>query len=178
MSRINAELMLQALMECPPWARIRSRDGLPYVGPEHFCPRHNVTIIRNRFLIFLYIERENSAPPPQSWREPPSQLRLAHDCHLPDAHRRANSSLCRSAYPRWALQTRLDALSQALRGPRESTKSSPARHPLDEHESVRMTSGELLGIVRLTGWDLKNLQSRTLKLEVDATRPGRRLGNV
>ena len=72
---------------------------------------------------------ENSAPPPQSWREPPSQLRLAHDCHLPDAHRRANSSLCRSAYPRWALQTRRDALSQALRGPRDL--QSP--HRLDIH---------------------------------------------
>ena len=34
------------------------------------------------------------------------------------------------------------------------------------------------GIVRLTGSDPKNLQLRALRLQVDATRPGRRLGFV
>ena len=34
------------------------------------------------------------------------------------------------------------------------------------------------GIVRLIRLDPKNLQSRTLRLQVDATRPGRRLGRV
>ena len=34
------------------------------------------------------------------------------------------------------------------------------------------------GIVRLTGSGLKNLQSRPLRLQVDATRPRRRLGLV
>ena len=34
------------------------------------------------------------------------------------------------------------------------------------------------GIVRLTRLDPKNLQSRTIRLQVDATRPGRRLGLV
>ena len=32
------------------------------------------------------------------------------------------------------------------------------------------------GIVRLIRLDPKNLQSRTIRLQVDATRPGRRLG--
>ena len=35
-----------------------------------------------------------------------------------------------------------------------------------------------LGIVRLIRLDPKNLQSRTIRLQVDATRPGRRLGLV
>ena len=34
------------------------------------------------------------------------------------------------------------------------------------------------GIVRLIRLDPKNLQSRTIRLQVDATRPGRRLGLV
>ncbi len=34
------------------------------------------------------------------------------------------------------------------------------------------------GIVRLTGPDLKNLQSRTFRLQVDTTRPAQRLGLV
>ena len=34
------------------------------------------------------------------------------------------------------------------------------------------------GIVRLIRLDPKNLPSRTLRLQVDATRPGRRLGRV
>ena len=34
------------------------------------------------------------------------------------------------------------------------------------------------GIVRLIRLDPKNLQSRTIRLQVDATRPGRRLGFV
>ena len=36
----------------------------------------------------------------------------------------------------------------------------------------------LPGIVRLIRLDPKNLQSRTIRLQVDATRPGRRLGLV
>ena len=36
----------------------------------------------------------------------------------------------------------------------------------------------LCGIVRLIRLDPKNLQSRTIRLQVDATRPGRRLGLV
>ena len=36
----------------------------------------------------------------------------------------------------------------------------------------------VLGIVRLIRLDLKNLQSRPIRLQVDATRPGRRLGLV
>ena len=36
----------------------------------------------------------------------------------------------------------------------------------------------LTGIVRLIRLDPKNLQSRTIRLQVDATRPGRRLGLV
>ena len=44
---------------------------------------------------------------------------------------------------------------------------------------VRRTYEEVAsGIVRLTGSDLKNLQLRALRLQVDATRPGRRLGFV
>ena len=35
-----------------------------------------------------------------------------------------------------------------------------------------------VGIVRLIRLDPKNLQSRTIRLQVDATRPGRRLGLV
>ena len=34
------------------------------------------------------------------------------------------------------------------------------------------------GIVRLIRLDPKNLQSRTIRLQIDATRPGRRLGFV
>ena len=37
---------------------------------------------------------------------------------------------------------------------------------------------QLAGIVRLIRLDPKNLQSRTIRLQVDATRPGRRLGLV
>ena len=39
-------------------------------------------------------------------------------------------------------------------------------------------SESLQGIVRLTRSDLKNLQSRTFRLQVDTTRPGRWLGLV
>ena len=42
--------------------------------------------------------------------------------------------------------------------------------------SQAVMSGE--GIVRLIRLDLKNLQSRPIRLQVDATRPGRRLGLV
>ncbi len=38
--------------------------------------------------------------------------------------------------------------------------------------------GPFAGIVRLIRLDPKNLQSRTIRLQVDATRPGRRLGLV
>ena len=38
--------------------------------------------------------------------------------------------------------------------------------------------GDVEGIVRLIRLDLKNLQSRPIRLQVDATRPGRRLGLV
>ena len=38
--------------------------------------------------------------------------------------------------------------------------------------------GSPMGIVRLIRLDPKNLQSRTIRLQVDATRPGRRLGLV
>ena len=38
--------------------------------------------------------------------------------------------------------------------------------------------GSGIGIVRLIRLDPKNLQSRTIRLQVDATRPGRRLGFV
>ena len=41
--------------------------------------------------------------------------------------------------------------------------------------AVRMVEA---GIVRLIRLDPKNLQSRTIRLQVDATRPGRRLGLV
>ena len=41
-----------------------------------------------------------------------------------------------------------------------------------------MGVGTPRGIVRLIRLDPKNLQSRTIRLQVDATRPGRRLGLV
>ena len=44
-----------------------------------------------------------------------------------------------------------------------------------EPDDVRLLSP---GIVRLIRLDLKNLQSRPIRLRVDATRPGRRLGLV
>ena len=37
------------------------------------------------------------------------------------------------------------------------------------------SSSIVMGIVRLTGSDLKNLQSKALRLQVGTTRPGRRL---
>ena len=40
------------------------------------------------------------------------------------------------------------------------------------------STGSRGGIVRLIRLDAKNLQSRTIRLQVDATRPGRRLGLV
>ena len=43
---------------------------------------------------------------------------------------------------------------------------------------VGKTHVALAGIVRLIRLDLKNLQSRPIRLQVDATRPGRRLGLV
>ena len=72
------------------------------------------------------VEREDSAPPPQSRRQPPSQLRLALGRHLPDAHRRANPSLCRAPHPARPVQTRSDTLPEALRGPRNLQS---AHHP-------------------------------------------------
>ena len=42
----------------------------------------------------------------------------------------------------------------------------------------RLVGCPLIGIVRLIRLDPKNLQSRTIRLQVDATRPGRRLGLV
>ena len=44
--------------------------------------------------------------------------------------------------------------------------------------SVHGAPRHLRGIVRLIRLDPKNLQSRTIRLQVDATRPGRRLGLV
>ena len=45
---------------------------------------------------------------------------------------------------------------------------------LEFHRALRTRKG----IVRLIRLDPKNLQSRTIRLQVDATRPGRRLGLV
>ena len=51
------------------------------------------------------------------------------------------------------------------------------------HHVVEVNRGDrrtrrAAGIVRLIRLDPKNLQSRTIRLQVDATRPGRRLGLV
>ena len=72
------------------------------------------------------IERENPTPSPQPRREPPSELRVAHGRHLSDAHRRTNPSLCRTAYSARPVQTRGDALPEAIRGTRDLPR--PHRH--------------------------------------------------
>ena len=50
--------------------------------------------------------------------------------------------------------------------------------PLDAQPSGEFRIRLIEGIVRLIRLDPKNLQSRTIRLQVDATRPGRRLGLV
>ena len=50
---------------------------------------------------------------------PSGQLRPPHDRRVPDAHRPANPNLRRAAHPGGAVQTRGDALPEALRGPRD-----------------------------------------------------------
>ena len=53
------------------------------------------------------------------------------------------------------------------------------QHPEDRRqEAFSLPQGQVEGIVRLIRLDPKNLQSRTIRLQVDATRPGRRLGLV
>ena len=52
-----------------------------------------------------------------------------------------------------------------------------AGYPGFRQEGFRIV-GLFDGIVRLIRLDPKNLQSRTIRLQVDATRPGRRLGLV
>ena len=53
----------------------------------------------------------------------------------------------------------------------------PARAPNLNAYTARFVR-TIKGIVRLIRLDPKNLQSRTIRLQVDATRPGRRLGLV
>ena len=62
-------------------------------------------------------EREDEAPSPQPRRQPPSQLGPPHDRRVPHAHRRTNPNLRPAAHRGGAIQTRSDALPQALRGP-------------------------------------------------------------
>ena len=54
---------------------------------------------------------------------------------------------------------------------------SSVLRPVRQRKKGR-TLGPVNGIVRLIRLDPKNLQSRTIRLQVDATRPGRRLGLV
>ena len=67
----------------------------------------------------------------------------------------------------------------------KSVSSATTHRTAAEQPAARLRTGDRRfwvwaggGIVRLIGSDLKNLQLRTLKLQVDATRPGRRLGLV
>ena len=64
------------------------------------------------------IERQDAAPSPQSRGEPLGQLGPPHDRRVPHAHRPTNPNLRPAAYRRRAVQTRGDALPEALRGPR------------------------------------------------------------
>ena len=64
------------------------------------------------------IEREDAAPSPQSWGEPPSKLGPPHDRRVPHAHRPANPRLRRAAHAGGAVQTRGHALPEALVGTR------------------------------------------------------------
>ena len=64
--------------------------------------------------------------------------------------------------------------------PHIATCQDLAKDPRVERIAVmnQLTRGSQEGIVRLIRLDPKNLQSRTIRLQVDATRPGRRLGLV
>ena len=68
----------------------------------------------------------------------------------------------------------------ARRGPapRQSDAQLLAAIRTDLARSPFHGEGHRKGIVRLIRLDPKNLQSRTIRLQVDATRPGRRLGLV
>ena len=50
-----------------------------------------------------------------------------------------------------------------------------AKNPGGTIPTIEEPDTGLWGIVRLTGSDLKNLQSKALRLQVGTTRPGRRL---
>ena len=74
---------------------------------------------------------------------------------------------------------------RALRFGRETRTLAMQAGLVSQRLAVRdiFTAGGLtrrifVGIVRLIRLDPKNLQSRTIRLQVDATRPGRRLGLV
>ena len=64
--------------------------------------------------------------------------------------------------------------------PHIATCQDLAKDPRVERIAVmnQLTRGSQEGIVRLMRLDPKNLQSRTIRLQVNATRPGRRLGLV
>ena len=98
---------------------------------------------------------------------------------LPDVHqllkeRRARLYEMQATAGRPLTQTLLRAYTQY--------SARLARHdcpiPDDVVDAVHALLNALEGIVRLIRLDPKNLQSRTIRLQVDATRPGRRLGLV
>ena len=71
------------------------------------------------------------------------------------------------------------ATGARVRQPRRRRCSWPRLvAPLSNDPDVAWLINGLAGIFRLIRLDPKNLQSRTIRLQVDATRPGRRLGLV
>ena len=70
------------------------------------------------------------------------------------------------------------ALQRRDKAADRGTLSDRADHPRWPQSRDGGCSSARNGIVRLTGSGLKNLQSRPLRLQVDATRPRRRLGLV
>ena len=83
----------------------------------------------------------------------------------------SNHSLNHGGRSAVASETAVLAGPIALPGKSSQTDSAPRVMP-------GFQEGDRGGIVRLMRLDPKNLQSRTLRLHVDATRPGRRLGRV
>ena len=73
---------------------------------------------------------------------------------------------------------------ELLQNAHDALKAAPSGDPRQVSFVLNTSSRPVLlignagGIVRLTRSDLKNLQSRTFRLQVDATRPGRWLGLV
>ena len=116
---------------------------------------------------------------------------LAKDTDLPiAAQARVIPGLCRSALEAFFVDVVRRRRINKGQSHAEVEDDLAASHTLNKRAALALfddveRAGEVmgrlnkqLGIVRLIRLDPKNLQSRTIRLQVDATRPGRRLGLV